>query len=103
MVLPSKLMQLRLLHRALSIMTKVRCAESEINWLEFQLYLSLTSLTNSGPARDYLSRRSWPAGVQSALLRGIQATPARFIICDDSGSMMSSDGKRLVGEGATSK
>jgi hypothetical protein len=50
-----------------------------------------------------MSRRSWPAGVQSALLRGIQSTPVRFIICDDSGSMMSGDGKRLVGEGATSR
>jgi hypothetical protein len=30
-------------------------------------------------------------------------TPARFFICDDSGSMMSSDGHRLIGEGNTSK
>jgi hypothetical protein len=56
-----------------------------------------------GTVRDYMSRNSWPAGVQSALIRGLQITPVRYLICDDSGSMMSCDGKRLVGEGATVK
>ena len=30
---------------------------------------------------------------------GLAVTPTRFFICDDSGSMMSSDGRRVVGEG----
>jgi len=53
--------------------------------------------------RDYLSRSSWPRGLQGALISGLSMTPARFFICDDSGSMMSSDGHRLIGEGNTSK
>ena len=56
-----------------------------------------------GAIRDYLSRKSWPFGLQKALIDGLAVTPARFFICDDSGSMMSSDGHRVVGEGGNAK
>lgn len=56
-----------------------------------------------GTVKEYMSRNSWPQGVQSALIRGLQITPVRYLICDDSGSMMSGDGKRLIGAGTAVK
>lgn len=57
-------------------------------------YVTLTVVA----VRDYLSRKSWPAGLQNALINGLQTTPARFFICDNSGSMRTNDGHRVVGE-----
>lgn len=50
---------------------------------------------NVGAARDYLSGKSWPIGLQSALLQGLQKIPIRYFICDDSGSMTTMDGMRF--------
>jgi hypothetical protein len=49
--------------------------------------------------RNLLNR---PTGLQSALIAGMTKTPARFFICDDSGSMMSNDGHRVI-QGTTPK
>jgi hypothetical protein len=50
---------------------------------------------NEGAARDYLTGRSWPTGLQDALLAGLQKIPIRYFICDDSGSMTTMDGMRF--------
>ena len=42
-------------------------------------------------------------GLQEALLSGIKKTPMPFIIVDDSGSMVTSDGHRLVGTGRNTR
>ena len=57
------------------------------------------SALTAAAIRDFLSRKSWPAGLQNALINGLQTTPARFFICDNSGSMQANDGHRLTGEG----
>ena len=49
--------------------------------------------------REYLGKNHWPVGLQDTLLRGLNKYKIRYIIADDSGSMMASDGAHLVGEG----
>jgi len=48
-------------------------------------------------ARQYLTGHGWPAGLQEALFRNLKKVPFRFFICDDSGSMASNDGKKMIG------
>ncbi len=50
---------------------------------------------NEGAARDFLTKRSWPHGLQNALLKGLKKIPMRYFICDDSGSMTTMDGMRF--------
>ena len=49
-------------------------------------------------AFSYLSRHSWPHGLQRRFIHELSLTPKRFIIVDDSGSMGAGDGHRLVGD-----
>ena len=42
-------------------------------------------------------------GLREAVLNGIKKTPIRFIIVDDSGSMVTNDGHRLVGVGTNTR
>ena len=53
--------------------------------------------------RKFLSSNGWPTGLQNAFVGGTMSTPTRFMICDDSGSMMANDGRRVVGEGTDAK
>ena len=57
----------------------------------------------SDAVRNYLSRSAWPKGLQNVFIQGIQTIPTRFIICDDSGSMMSNDGHRVVSQGSKAR
>jgi hypothetical protein len=50
-----------------------------------------------------LLEHGWPTGLRNALVAALINTPVRYMICDDSGSMMVSDGHWVVAEGATSK
>jgi hypothetical protein len=54
------------------------------------------SFANSGGARELLARNRWPIGLQDAFVRNLSRVPVRYFICDDSGSMSTSDGKRLT-------
>ena len=58
---------------------------------------------HSDAIRDYLSRSSWPNGLQKVFITGLLTIPTRYFICDDSGSMISGDGHRVVGESATAR
>lgn len=52
---------------------------------------------NEKRAKEFLSRHRWPVGVQNAFIKSCKKFPVRFIITDDSGSMMTNDGHRLIG------
>ena len=51
---------------------------------------------NDGGAREFLSTQGWPAGLQDTFVKHLSKIAFRFFICDDSGSMSSGDGKKLV-------
>jgi hypothetical protein len=51
---------------------------------------------NEGAIREFLSaKHHWPEGLQTQLVSSLKKIPLRFFICDDSGSMMTSDGHRV--------
>ena len=52
---------------------------------------------------SYLNENQWPRGLQDVLIKSLDKLPIRFMILDDSGSMSSSDGNKIVGTGAKSK
>jgi len=58
---------------------------------------------NVAGARDFLGRHGWPEGMQNALIKSLNKLPLRFFICDDSGSMLTNDGHRIMGSGANTK
>ena len=51
----------------------------------------------------YLNKLDWPVGLQNLLIDGVKNVPSKFFVCDDSGSMMNIDGRRLVRAGDTFK
>lgn len=56
----------------------------------------VSSTVNQAAAREFLTRMRWPPGLQDFLIHNVSSKlPYRFFICDDSGSMQTSDGKRL--------
>eukprot|EP01035_Chromulina_nebulosa_P021818 gene21818-28236_t len=54
------------------------------------------SIVNEPAVKEYLTANRWPPGLQDALIKGINSFPVRYFICDDSGSMATSDGNRLL-------
>ena len=60
-------------------------------------------MSDAASIRNYLSRNSWPAGLQQLVIDSISNIAIRYFICDDSGSMMSNDGHRLVESNPTPK
>lgn len=48
-------------------------------------------------AKQYLTDQGWPVGLQEAMIKSCLKMPVRFFICDDSGSMLTNDGHRIVG------
>ncbi len=53
-------------------------------------------------AKEFLTDYKWPCGLQDALINSCKKIAIRFIIVDDSGSMLTEDGHRLVGTGTQS-
>lgn len=51
---------------------------------------------NAGGAKEFLQQKGWPEGLQNAFVDNLAKVPIRFFICDDSGSMMTNDGHKLV-------
>ncbi len=58
---------------------------------------------NEPALRDYLTTNRWPKGLQDTFLRNLDKIPHRFFICDDSGSMSTSDGHRVITSGNITK
>ena len=54
-------------------------------------------------ARQFMTEQGWPSGLQQSMIQSVARTPVRFFICDDSASMQSTDGKRLLGKGRETK
>jgi hypothetical protein len=54
---------------------------------------------NEKRAKEFLIEHHWPTGLQDALVKSCKKIAVRYIITDDSGSMMTNDGHRLIGVG----
>lgn len=52
---------------------------------------------DANAARAFLAKHHWPVGLQEAMIKSCKKMPVRFFITDDSGSMLTNDGNRLVG------
>lgn len=50
-------------------------------------------------AKEFLRKHHWPSGLIDALIKSCKKIAVRYIITDDSGSMMTNDGHRLIGVG----
>ena len=53
--------------------------------------------------KDFLSKKSWPQGLQNFLINGLAGVSMRYFVCDDSAIMQSTDGHRISGEGSAAK
>lgn len=60
-------------------------------------------VANQEGAMQFLTRNDWPTGLQQAFLKNVAKLPMRYFICDNSGSMVASDGHRLIGEGVNKR
>lgn len=54
-------------------------------------------------AKRYLQGAGWPLGLQEALIKSIKKLPYRYFICDDSGSMLTADGHKVMGKNENTK
>jgi hypothetical protein len=52
---------------------------------------------------EYLTKLKWPVGLQKLLIEGVKMIPAKFFVCDDSGTMMFSDGHKVIEDGGSVK
>jgi hypothetical protein len=55
-----------------------------------------STMSNPDACSGFLNKNGWPAGLQDAVSATIRRMPIRYVICDDSGSMSSSDGSKLL-------
>ena len=60
---------------------------------------SFSRQPNEAGARAYLSKHAWPRGMQEVFLKSIRKIPIRFFLIDDSGSMSTNDGKKILRSG----
>eukprot|EP01032_Pedospumella_encystans_P028501 gene28501-32189_t len=60
---------------------------------------SILKPPNESGAKAFLTGHNWPSGLQDALVKSCRKIAIRYIITDDSGSMMTNDGHRLIGIG----
>lgn len=60
---------------------------------------ALPQFQNEGGAREFLSTHGFPLGLQDAFVDSLTKLPLRFFILDDSGSMATNDGKRIIVSG----
>ena len=49
-------------------------------------------------AREFLDEHNWPSGLIEAFLLNVEKIPFRFFIIDDSGSMNTNDGLKMIGK-----
>jgi len=49
---------------------------------------------------EFLQVHGWPVGLMNTLRSSCSLFPIRFFIVDDSGSMMTDDGHRIISHGA---
>jgi hypothetical protein len=68
-----------------------------------QDYVHPTSHVDADGAREFLKPQQWPDGMVNFLVKNTAQLPFRFFICDDSGSMATNDGNRLITLAAKTK
>ena len=51
-----------------------------------------------GGLDEHLKRLNWPIGLREACIRSCESLPLRYIIADDSSSMLAMDGHRIMTE-----
>ncbi len=54
---------------------------------------------NDAGAREFLKANKWPPGLIDAFIANLTKIPIRYFICDDSGSMVTNDGHKLMNSG----
>ena len=54
---------------------------------------------NRDGLNKFLSGKGWPQGMIAAVEKSCAMFPLRFFIVDDSGSMSTNDGHRMIGTG----
>lgn len=59
----------------------------------------LPTLQNPEGAKEFLSKQGWPEGLIEVFIQNVSKTPLRFFVCDDSGSMYTTDGNVLYENG----
>ena len=57
---------------------------------------------NVKQSRSFLGKHGWPIGMQDAFLKSCRKIPKRYFIIDDSGSMLTNDGHRLIRQNKSS-
>ena len=57
---------------------------------------TFTRPLNAAGAKRFLAKHNWSRGMQECLLTSCKKIPMRFFIVDDSGSMATNDGNRIV-------
>lgn len=57
------------------------------------------NVTGESEARAFFRRHHWPTGLQDTFFQNLRKVPLRFFICDDSSSMSTRDGHKLVESG----
>ena len=60
------------------------------------LMLILSMFFPSGGSRGYMNSLGYPIGLQNTFIASFTEFPMRYYIIDDSGSMGSMDGKKIV-------
>lgn len=68
-----------------------------------QEYVALNGMIDEQGLLMFLTAQGWPPGLQKVAKDSMKRCPIRFIIVDDSGSMLSNDGHKLIVQGHTSK
>lgn len=63
----------------------------------------LSKQPNIEAGKSFLTKNGWPSGLQEAVIKSCRKIPVRFYIVDDSGSMISNDGRRVMTHGGKSR
>lgn len=71
--------------------------------LREKITLKLGAKPRAENGKAFLRRYHWPEGLQMELLHSCRKIPLRFYVVDDSGSMISDDGRRVISQGAQHK
>eukprot|EP01041_Mallomonas_annulata_P017714 gene17714-36298_t len=58
---------------------------------------------NDEGARQFLTQHSWPQGLREVFVNGLKNVPIRFVIVDNSGSMVTVDGQRMIISGTSKR
>ena len=73
--------------------------QSSVKWpkrLCDEVIASFSAPTNETAGSKFLSDSNWTRGMQSAFFASCKKIPIRFFIVDDSGSMVTQDGTRII-------